>query len=66
MRNLAALFLAGLLLSACVDGPSPAEDVANYDALKSAKESCAAKGGELQLRDQGNPERISSFVCKRK
>jgi len=66
MKALAALILAGTLCGACAGGPSPMDDVANYDALKSAKDACAARGGVLALRDQGNPERISSFVCKRK
>lgn len=66
MRTLGAILGLGLLVSACVSGPSPMDDVANYDALRSARAACAAKGGELRLRDQGDPERISSFACKRK
>jgi hypothetical protein len=62
----AAVSLAACaLLSACAAGVNEG-GLANYDALKRASADCEAKGGELQLRNEGNAERISDFSCKRK
>jgi hypothetical protein len=54
-----------LLLAACATG-GPLGGYANYDALKQAQADCAAKGGTLKLKDQGNPEWIESWTCERK
>ena len=55
---------AVLALGACVGGPSG--DVATYDALRVARDACAAKGETLVLRDSGNEQRMSAYECKRK
>jgi len=64
--------MAGLLmisLSACASpagGPSIAGGVASYDALRSAREACVAKGGELVRNEQSSGKRMSDYACKRK
>ena len=63
MRVTLALILA-LGLAACA-GAGPDGGVANYDALRAATQACAAKGGKLVLKDQGNARDIDAFVCKR-
>ena len=63
MKLVAALLLV-MGLSACADVSSPDGGVANYDALRAASQACAAKGGKLVLKDQGNARNIDAFVCK--
>ena len=64
--------MAGILLislSACASsagGPSIAGGVASYDALKSAREACVAKGGELVRNEANSGKRMSDYACKRK
>lgn len=56
-------------LSACASsagGPSVDGGVASYDALKSAREACVAKGGELVRNEAYSGKRISDYACKRK
>ena len=62
MKTALALILA-LGLAACA-GAGPDGGVANYDALRAASQACAAKGGKLVLKDQGNARDIDAFVCK--
>jgi hypothetical protein len=40
--------------------------VATLDALRDAQAACAAKGGTLQLRPEGDPESIQAYECVRK
>ncbi len=47
-------------------GPSPLGGVASYDALKNARDACAAKGGELVQQTQSSGKRLSDYGCKRK
>ncbi len=54
------------LLAACSGGPAPDGDIATYDVLKTARADCEAKGGELVLVKEGNPERLSAYQCARK
>ena len=63
MKIVAAMILV-LGLAAC---ETTANDggTADYDALKRATESCATQGGKLVLKDQGDPQRIQAYVCKR-
>ena len=63
MKIVAAMVLA-LGLAACADASGPDGGVANYDALRTASQACAAKGGKLVLKDQGNARDIQAFVCK--
>ena len=56
-------------LSACAGptgGPDPLGGVASYDALKSAREACLAKGGELVRSPEGSGKRMTDYACKRK
>ena len=61
------IVLASLMLcAACASGVTPDGGVASYDALKTARDACLAKGAELQLAREGDPQSITSYVCKRK
>lgn len=51
-------------LAACETGAN-AGGTADYDALKRAQADCAAQGGKLVLKDQGDPQRIDAYTCKR-
>ena len=64
MRALIAI--AGvLMLTACATGGQTG-GYANYDDLKRAQADCAAKGGTLRLKTEGNAERIDAYACERK
>ncbi|MDO8802199.1 hypothetical protein [Phenylobacterium sp.] len=61
------IVLASLMLcAACASGVTPDGGVASYDALKTARDACLAKGADLQLAREGDPQSITSYVCKRK
>ncbi len=62
MKPVIAL-IAALGLSACAD-MAPDGGVANYDTLKAAQQTCAARGGQLVLKDQGNAREIDAYTCK--
>ena len=64
MRSLAILVAGALLLSGCAMG-SAEGGVANYDALKKARDDCAAKGGNLVLKS-GDSTWIGNYACERK
>ena len=55
-----------MLCGACASGVTPDGGVASYDALKQARDVCLAKGGDLQLAKEGDPQSITAYVCKRK
>jgi len=57
--------LVALGLSACAEA-GPQGGVANYDSLRAAAKTCEDQGGRLVLRDQGDPQNISDYGCKRK
>jgi hypothetical protein len=63
MKTALAILLA-LGLAAC---ETTANDggTADYDALNRAQQACAAEGGKLVLKDQGDAQRIQAYVCKR-
>ena len=63
MRAL-AIILAASLLSACALGGAEG-GVASYDALKKARDDCAAKGGTFVLKS-GDPTWIGNYACERK
>jgi hypothetical protein len=63
MRLVLAIGLA-LGLAACAGGASPDGGVANYDALRQAHEKCAARGGTLALKTNGNAREIQDYACK--
>ena len=63
MRALIAI--AALAASACATGGRDG-GYATYDALAQAQRECAAKGGVLKQKPQGNTSRIDGFACERK
>jgi len=36
---------------------------ATYDAVKKATEACTAKGGQLQLKPQGDSTHLADYAC---
>lgn len=68
MRTLMASLLL-ISLTACASsagGFDPVGGVASYDALKSARAACVAKGGELVRNEESSGKRITDYACKRK
>ena len=66
MRRTAAALLSALALSACAGGGGPTGNVATLDALRDLQAACAAKGQTMQLKPEGDPERIDAYACVRK
>ena len=62
----AILALAALALSACAEGATRDEGVATLDALRDAQTACAARGGTMQLKPEGDPTSIDAYACVRK
>jgi hypothetical protein len=56
--------MLALGLAAC-EATEPNGGAADYDALKRAQADCAAEGGKLVLKDQGDAQRIDAYTCKR-
>ena len=66
MRAVVAIGLTALLLAACETPGNNVAGTADYDGLKKAHDECTAKGGELVLKDQGDPQYLQDYVCKTK
>jgi hypothetical protein len=66
MSRIAAICLVSLALAACAATPTRDEGVATLDALNDAQARCAAKGGTLQLKTEGDPANIDAYACVRK
>ena len=66
MRAVFAIGLAARVLTACETPGNNVAGTADYDAIKVAHDSCTARGGELVLKDQGDPTYIQDYVCKPK
>jgi len=64
MKAAAALIVLTLGLAACETASTDA-GTADYDALKRATADCTAQGGKLVLKEEGDPQRIDAYVCKR-
>ena len=64
MKIAAAMMILALGLGAC-ETSSNAAGTADYDALKRATDECKAQGGSLVLKDEGDPQRIDAYTCKR-
>ena len=62
--RIAAIMALGLLAAGCIGGRD--RGLATYDALVDAQRACAAKGGVLKQKDEGNAKRIDGFACERK
>jgi hypothetical protein len=60
--------IPALMLAACASGGGPAYSVgpgvASYDALKAARDKCAADGGTLTLKNGYDQSDLSNWVCK--
>ena len=61
-----ALALSAVALSACAGVGGPTGGVATLDALRDFQAGCAAKGQTMQLKPEGDPERIDAYACVRK
>ena len=62
----AALLLMALGVSACAGAAAPEAGVATLDALQQLQAACAAKGQTMQLKTDGDPQRIDAYACVRK
>ena len=65
MRGM-ALIVASAALTACASSSAPSGGVANLDSLRDFQAACAAKGMTMQLKSQGDPQRIDAYACVRK
>ena len=65
MTRTAAITLGALALSACASGGARDEGVATLDALRDAQAACAARGGTLQLKPEGDAQYIGAYACQR-
>ena len=67
--KLTALILMTLALSACADmggvGSGNNAGVATYDDLKLATQACAAKGGKLVLKHNGDASYLGDYGCEK-
>jgi hypothetical protein len=59
------MIMLGLCVGACASGGQEG-GYANYDALKRATDDCAANGGTLRLKPQGDAQSITAYACERK
>ena len=61
----AAILVATLGLSACSMGVTAMPDggIAGYDAIKAAQAKCEAKGKNLRLKRNGNPQYLDDYSC---
>jgi len=57
---------AALALAACADAPVRDQGLATLDSLSDAQAACAAKGGTMQLKPEGDPSEIAGYACVRK
>ena len=57
-----------LALAACASsaGYGRSAGVATYDDLKAAQQACAAKGGTLRLKRNGDAQYLDDYACERK
>jgi hypothetical protein len=64
----AAVLIVALGLAGCASTFDSMRDggVANYDSIKAASEACAAKGGQLRLKRNGDPQYLDDYACERK
>lgn len=63
--RMAAFPLLALALAGCAGGATRDEGVATLDALRDAQAVCAARGGTMQLKPDGDPQSISAYACQR-
>jgi len=65
--KLAGGLIIALLLSACASGvgSGASAGVATYDDLKAAAATCAAKGGNLKLKRNGDIKYLDDYACEK-
>ncbi|WP_397399711.1 hypothetical protein [Phenylobacterium sp.] len=65
--KLAGGLIITLLLSACAGGvgTGASAGVATYDDLKAATAACAAKGGHLKLKRNGDIKYLDDYACEK-
>ena len=61
------VILAALSLSACASGAGFGKSggIATYDDLKAAQQACAAKGGKLVLKHNGDASYLGDYGCEK-
>ena len=68
--NRAVLMLAAAGgLAACSSvgvGAGHSGGIATYDDLKAATAACDAKGGQLKLQKNGDPQYLEDYACEKK
>jgi len=65
MTRTAAITLSALALGACASGATRDKGVATLDALRDVQAACAARGGTMQLKPDGDPQYIGAYACQR-
>lgn len=65
MTKSLAIALIAVSLGACAGGPTREGGVASLDALRDAQAACAARGGTMQLKPEGDPTYIGAYACQR-
>jgi hypothetical protein len=63
MMRLALIISLGLGLQACAAAGRDG-GVATYDSLRAAQAECAAKGGTLRPKTEGNFRSIDGYACE--
>jgi hypothetical protein len=67
--RMAAIAAAAGALCACSSmgvGAGHSGGIATYDDLKAATADCAAKGGQLKLQRNGDPQYLEDYACEKK
>jgi hypothetical protein len=60
-----AFALTAVSLAACAGPVRRDEGVATLDALRDVQAACAAKGGTMKLKTEGDPQSIDAYACER-
>ncbi|MFI4973183.1 MAG: hypothetical protein ACHP84_01440 [Caulobacterales bacterium] len=61
-----AIASLALICSACGSDTGRAyyeQGDASYDRLKAITDQCSQRGGELRLKDGGDPTRLADYAC---
>ena len=66
MSRVQAAAVVCLALCACAGSNGPEGGVATLDALQKYQADCAAKGLTMQLKPDGDSQRIDAYQCVRK
>jgi hypothetical protein len=71
MKRILLFAAAFAMLGACANNgpegnPWYSQGDANYDALKAAADACKAKGGDFQLKPDGDPTHLGDYACNPK